>query len=215
MPGYSTRELRMQLGEREFLIRALSDRQQYDDGDGEAERIGISSAQWSLFGQVWPAGQALAAAMVTFDIGGRRILEIGCGLGLASLVLQGRDADVTASDHHPLAATFLAHNAAANGLADVAYRHLAWALPDPGLGRFDVVIGSDILYERHSMAVLVAMLERHCRPRCQVLIADPGRGNANRFSRAMAAHGYGLAESHWTQSEAAGAVRGRMLSYTR
>ena len=99
---YRTRIIDVSLSGDDYRIRALADRQQYADPDGLAERAGISSAQWCLFGQLWPAGRILAAAMVEFDIAGKRILEIGCGLGLSSLVLQRRRADITASDHHPL-----------------------------------------------------------------------------------------------------------------
>ncbi|MFI4959611.1 MAG: class I SAM-dependent methyltransferase, partial [Lysobacterales bacterium] len=110
MPGYTTRELLVRLGGHDYRIRALSDLQQFADPHQLADRIGISSALWSLFGQVWPAGRVLAEAMSTHDIVGKRILELGCGLGLSSLVLQQRHADITASDHHPLAESFLRHN---------------------------------------------------------------------------------------------------------
>src|SRR5690606_9671466 len=48
-------------------------------------RLGISSAQWGLFGQVWPVGTLLAEAMDTAEVEGKRILELGCGIGLPSL----------------------------------------------------------------------------------------------------------------------------------
>ena len=116
---YRTRIIDVSLSGDDYRIRALADRQQYADPDGLAERAGISSAQWCLFGQLWPAGRILAAAMVEFDIAGKRILEIGCGLGLSSLVLQRRRADITASDHHPLVELFLRGNAVRNGLPTV------------------------------------------------------------------------------------------------
>ncbi len=128
MTGYTTRLLTVRLGGHDFRIRALSDRQQFADPDHLAERAGISSAQWCLFGQVWPAGRLLAQTMSQYVIAGKRILEIGCGLGLASLVLQRRHANITASDHHPLAESFLNHNAALNGLDTMNYRDMPWAV---------------------------------------------------------------------------------------
>ena len=120
MPGYRTRQLVVRLGGHDFRIRALSDLRQFADPHGFAERLGISSAQWSLFGQVWPSGRVLAEAMCGFEVAGKRILEIGCGLGLSSLVLQRRKADITASDPHPLAGWFLAHNARLTNLPKLA-----------------------------------------------------------------------------------------------
>jgi hypothetical protein len=105
--GYEVETTTHRIGGDDFHIRALRDRQQYWDPDGEAERAGISSATWPLFGLLWPAGIALAEEMSRFAVAGKSILEVGCGLGLGSLVLQRRGANITACDHHPLAEEFL------------------------------------------------------------------------------------------------------------
>ena len=216
MPGYTTRELTVRLGGHDYRIRALSDLQQFADPHLLADRVGISSALWSLFGQVWPSGRVLAEAMCGHDIAGKRILELGCGLGLSSLVLQRRHADITASDHHPLAESFLDHNAEQNRLANIAYRDLRWEVPDPTLGRFDLIIGSDILYESGHAGLLAAMVERHALPDAEVLITDPGRGNRAPFSRALASQGFMLTEVR-CRFDAADTTpfRGRLLSYRR
>ena len=182
MSGYTTRLLTLRFGGHDFRIRALSDLQQFADPNGLADRAGISSAQWSLFGQVWPSGRVLAQAMSSFEVEGKRILELGCGLGLASLVLQRRQADITASDHHPRAEEFLTYNAALNGLPMPAYLDLAWTVPQPDLGQFDLIIGSDVLYERGHAEQLVTLITRHARPQAEVLITDPGRGNSGAFA---------------------------------
>lgn len=216
MPGYTTRQFDVRLGGHDFHIRALSDLQQFADPHGAAERAGISSSLWSLFGQVWPSGRVLAEAMSTFDIAGKRILELGCGLGLSSLVLQRRLADVTASDHHPLAQSFLARNATLNGLPEIVYRDLPWAEPDRTIGLFDLIIGSDILYERGHAALLAAMIARHARPASEVLVTDPGRGNSGPFTRALALQGYTVTEerSRFDARDVA-PFRGRLLHYRR
>ncbi len=216
MPGYTTRLLTVRLGGRDYRVRALSDLQQFADRNGAAGRAGISSALWSLFGQVWPSGRVLAEAMSTFEVAGKRILELGCGLGLSSLVLQQRGADVTASDHHPLAESFLVHNAALNALPAIVYRDLPWAVPDATLGRFDLIIGSDILYERDHAALLAQMMLRHAANDAEVLITDPGRGNSGPFTRALADQGYAVSEQRSRFNEADIApFRGRLLSYRR
>ena len=216
MPGYTTRELTVCLGGHDYRIRALSDLQQFADPHHLAHRAGISSALWSLFGQVWPAGRVLAEAMCTHDIAGKRILELGCGLGLSSLVLQRRHADITASDHHPLAESFLHHNAAQNQLSTIGYRDLRWEVPDATLGRFDLIIGSDILYESGHAELLAAMMLRHALPDVEVLITDPGRGNSTAFTRALSGQGYAVTElrSRFDKQDIA-PFRGRLLSYRR
>ena len=169
MPGYETRQEHVAIGGHDYRLRVLADRQQFWDPDGHGERLGISSAQWALFGQLWPAGQLLARAMQDFDIRGKRILELGCGIGLASLVLQRRGADVVASDMHPLAEVFLAYNAALNELPALHYRHLQWDAPLPELGRFDLIIASDVLYETAHAPLLGGVIDSIMG------VAQPGR----------------------------------------
>jgi Predicted methyltransferase len=216
MPDYQTRIQTLTFGGMDFRIRSLLDRQQYADPDGHAERAGIPPAHWSLFGQIWPAGRLLAEAMASHAGDGKRIRELGCGLGLASLVLQRRGADIVASDVHPLAETFLAYNAALNGLPALAYRTLRWDAPGNGLGRFDLIIASDVLYERGHASLLVELVCRLATSRGEVLLADPGRGNSNAFNRALRAQGYAVDEQRRPlDGNDAPPFRGRVIHYRR
>lgn len=190
MTGYSARIIDVDVLGEPFRLRVLSDRQQYADPDGDAERAGISCAQWPLFGQLWPAGQRLAEAMQGIDPTGKRILELGCGIGLASLVLQRRGAEVLASDMHPLAETFLAYNAALNGLPAVHYRRLDWTRQPPALGHFDLIIASDVLYERGQAEALAGMILHYAAADADVLVTDNGRGYAPSLQRELAVRGF-------------------------
>ncbi len=216
MPGYRVREIQQAIGGYRYRLRLLSDTQQFADPDGHGERAGISPAQWSLFGQLWPAGRLLAQAMDRFDIAGKRILELGCGIGLASLVLQRRGADVVASDFHPLAEVFLAYNAALNALPAVNYRHVRWGTPMPALGRFDAIVASDVLYERDQAELLADMVERHAQPTAEVLVTDPGRGNSARFGRLLAAQGFTMEAERCPMDDGDEPPhRGRLLHFRR
>ncbi len=183
---YRTLEFR----DRDLHVRTLRDLQQYDDEGGEAEELGISSALWPMFGVVWPSGEALATLMQDEAVAGRRILEVGCGIGLASLMLKSRGADVAATDYHPAAAGFLEENERLNGLGAIPFVRAGWHDEHTGLGAFDLIVGSDLLYERDNAGVLAGFIDRHARPRCEVIIVDPARGNAGRFTREMQALGY-------------------------
>ena len=126
--GYFTKQENIAItGVADMVIRSLLDKQQFHDPLEAAQRLGISSATWPLFGLLWPSGARLAERMALRPVrASERILEIGCGLALSSLVGHRRGADVTASDCHPLAGAFLAENVRLNGLLPLKYRHGQW-----------------------------------------------------------------------------------------
>ncbi len=217
MPGYEVEIVTLHVGDSDFRIRALLNKQQFSDPEGAAERAGVSPASWSLFGVVWPAGLALAEAISRFPITGKNILELGCGIGLASLVLARRGATITACDHHPLAEEFLRQNAELNGLAPIKFLNAAWLGPNPQLGRFDLIIGSDLLYEPDHAELLASFIAHHANPAAQVLIADPGRGYVSAFSSLLAAQGYMRTAQPMPMPASVGmpASRGRLFSFVR
>ena len=87
------------------------------------------------------------------------------------------EADVTASDCHPLAGDFLRRNLALNGLPPMRYATGHWERANAGLGRFDLIVGSDLLYQRHLPEALAAFIGRHAADGAEVAIVDPGRGH--------------------------------------
>lgn len=215
-PAYLVKTETIALPGGDLEIRSLLDRRQFSDPEGEALQAGISSAAWPLFGLVWPSGLILAAAMQTHVIAGLRILEVGCGLGLASLVVHRRCGDITASDSHPLASTFLAHNLGLNLLLPLKYETGNWARENPGLGKFDLIIGSDLLYDRDQPAVLSAFIDRHSSDAVEVLIVDPDRGNRSNFNRHMLQRGFAHEETRMSMLPCnGGPYKGRLLSYQR
>ncbi len=220
MPGYRVRTETLQLGGQDWHIRRLVDDQQYNDTDHRAADTGLPPAGWSHFGQVWPSSRVLALAMLTQSLSGLRVLEIGAGLALASLVMHRRGADVTVSDWHPLTEEFLRHNLALNGLGPLPYRQGNWestaATDNPALGRFDLIVGSDLLYERQQPAQLAAFIFRHATPAAVVIVVDPDRGNHRAFSRDMATLGFTLATHAADRHlEDGAAYKGRFLCFSR
>jgi predicted nicotinamide N-methyase len=230
MPGYLVKHECVAIAGAEALhIRSLLDRQQFSDPLDAAARQGISSAAWPLFGLLWPSGRRLAERMATRPVRrSERILEIGCGLALASLVGHRRGADITASDCHPLAAGFLLENLRLNALPPMHYRHGMWADGQPGgapparqpepvvSGRFDLIIGSDLLYERDDGATLPGFIGRHAARGAEVWIVDPNRGNRAAFNRQMQALGFSLREETMNTPATLGeaAYKGRLLVYS-
>jgi len=228
MSGYQTKEEWVEIaGAAPLLIRSLLDRQQFSDPLGAAARLGISSAAWPLFGMLWPSGEHLAARLATHTLQpGQRILEVGCGLALASLVGHRRGANMTASDCHPLAAEFLRINLQLNGLPPMKYRHGEWdgmlesdAVNAAVSQRFELIIGSDVLYDRDASTALAGFIGRHASDSAasEVWIVDPERGNRPAFTRLLTALGYGVEQLRLDTpaTPSKPAYRGRLLCYRR
>jgi len=190
MPGYKVKFETVTVGGTDYLIRSLFDLQQYADPLGEADFVGVSATNWSLFGHIWPSARVLALSMHDFDLVGKRILEIGAGLALASLVIHKRDGDVTVSDWHPLSEPFLQENLLLNNLNALKYQTGNWEVNNPKLGRFDLIIGSDILYERQQPQQLARFIDNHATTGAEIMIVDPDRGNRTAFCREMTSLGF-------------------------
>lgn len=180
----------IEFGDADIHLRTLRDKQQYADDDGIAAKLGITSTNWPIFGVIWDSSKVLAHLMFNYEIKGKRILEVGCGMALSSLMLNGRNADITATDYHPEVEDFLIKNTMLNDGKEIPYVRTGWDDADSGLGKFDVIIGSDLLYEREHVDLLSGFIDQHTQPQCEVIIVDPGRGQHARFSKKMISLGY-------------------------
>lgn len=197
-------------------VRSLRDKNQFSDSLGEAESMGISSAQWSLFGVVWGSSEVLAREMARYPVENKRILEVGCGVALSSLVLNARKADITATDYHPEAGNFLTANTQLNEANRIPFLRTDWADHAEGLGTFDLIIGSDLLYEIQHIDLLSSFINRHSKQKCEVIMVDPGRGNHAPFSKKMELLGYRHSQYQPTDCDYLDKpFKGQILKYAR
>src|SRR6185369_17184980 len=122
------------------------------------------------------------------DLTGRRVLELGCGLGLVSVAAATAGAEVLAADQSAEAIAFTTVNAGRNGVAVTTVR-CAFERPEPLLAGapWDLVLAADVLYEPKTVPVLVDLLPRLGRA---AWLADPGRPREPDFLRAVDAAGW-------------------------
>ena len=207
----------LEFGKIDIHIKSLRDNQQFSDDDKEAENLGISSATWPLFGVLWPSGLVLANYMSDYNIENKRILEVGCGLAISSLVLNEREANITSSDYHPEVETFLNDNIKLNNNRVIPYERTSWNDKDDNLGKFDLIIGSDVLYERWHIEELSSFINAHAKDNCEVIVIDPGRGNHAKFTKTMATLGFSHIQFKAKNSEnyLKEAFKGMIIKYTR
>ena len=138
---------------------------------------------------VWESAIVLAEDHATLDGRGMSLLELGCGLGLPSLVAAAAGFAVTATDYEHPALEGVRFNAEKNGIESIRTRVLDWRnLPDD-LGRFDRVVAADVLYEPHHAAAVAGVIARTLAPGGVAMVADPCRTRAAGFPDACRAEG--------------------------
>lgn len=150
------------------------------------------------FGVIWPSARALTDYLATLPLrsrGALRVLEVGCGLAIPTLYLL-KTLDLCrfrATDFHPEVSRFLARNLERNGIDPSSLEYILenWAEIQPDETRkFDLVIGSDVLYEsKHPRELADALLAR-ARRGGEVIITDPGRPYLQGFQDEMRARGW-------------------------
>lgn len=140
------------------------------------------------FGVIWPAARALAEVVDHALIPGlqqtvnTRIIELGCGLAMPSLVAAQKGAQVFATDFHPQVERFLKINREKNAASSLRYVEWDWRLL-PSIpaelktvwGRADWVIASDVLYDRDLPVPLARAMAQAVTSKGRITLTDPGR----------------------------------------
>ena len=139
--------------------------------------------------ELWPSALALAEAVAA--AAPDRMLELGCGLGVPSLVAALRGATVLATDWSADAIALLGRNATRVGATLDAAR-FAWGDDSAAVGAWPLVVAADVLYERRNAPQLLALLPRVVAAGGEAWIADPGRAAAPDFLAAAADDGWAV-----------------------
>jgi predicted nicotinamide N-methyase len=141
---------------------------------------------------VWESAQALAETLANDPglVAGKRILEVGAGVGFPGIVARSLGAAaVRQTDNLTQALTLCEVNAAENGIDGIELAIANWdAWTDDRT--YDLIMGSDVIYERTAHAPLAAILDRNLAPGGRALIADPGRQDTPLFLSELAAAGW-------------------------
>jgi predicted nicotinamide N-methyase len=144
-----------------------------------------------FWAELWPSGTALAQAVAARPLAGRRVLELGCGLGLVGVTAALAGADVLVVDRSPEAIAFAALNAERNG---VTLQRAVCAFDQPERllagAPWDLVLAADVLYEQRNVPVLLWLLPRLVGQDGEVWLADPGRPMLARFLAGAEATGW-------------------------
>ncbi len=139
---------------------------------------------------LWPAAKGMARFLWNYPgLEGKSILELGAGLGLAGMVAAARGGCVTQTDFVPEALEYCQFNSELNGIDDITRILADWRSFDIGQ-RFDLVVGSDILYEPTLHPYLQDIFSNNVKPGGRIILSDPGRKDAQEFIRKLVKQGF-------------------------
>lgn len=187
LPREWLREERVRIGEYEFRLLTV--------GDVGALLTALpSDAEIPYWAILWESAIALAEWLIEHPdwVRGKRVLELGAGVGLCGLVAHALGAQVVQSDYQPDALALCAYNARLNGFPPPAQLLMDWRdWQHPH--RYEVILGSDLLYDRTLHAPLLRVLERALMPTGVALLTDPWRDSGWEFADKLLQSGWQLA----------------------
>lgn len=163
-----------------------------DDLISEADYV--MDERLPYWADIWPSSREFARLIPTLAPTPGRLLELGCGLGLVTIAAMRAGHTVTATDYYADALLFTRRNAiTATGREPVA-RLANWRSWPDDIGRFDVIVASDVLYEKEYAPLLAAIITASLVPGGVALFADPGRVGLDDFKAACAAQNLLISE---------------------
>lgn len=138
------------------------------------------------WGELWPSGIELARRLAGRSLRGARVVELGCGLGVASIAAARAGGRVLATDWSWSALETVELNARRNDVAVETLR-VSWEEPEELVARgpWDLVLAADVIYEQEKVPLLLDLLTRLDS---EVWIGDPGRPPLAGFLAAAGEH---------------------------
>jgi len=144
--------------------------------------------------EIWPAAVTLSHVLVEqLDLDGKSVIELGAGVGMASVAAARKGARVLATDYSTEALKFVNYNALRNGV-QLETGRLDWRMVMTD-EKFDIVIAADVLYERVNLLPIVTAIDTLLAKGGSAYIADPRRRLAEQFLELVGENGFMISET--------------------
>lgn len=154
------------------------------------ERKDLSIAEADPFwASLWRAYRGLVLHLQALGVHGKRLLEVGCGQGAMGIAAAMMGAEVTLSDSVGNA-LLVARIHAWPVRHRTRVRRLRWGVDRLTGERFDIIAGSDVLYEPLAWDALLETVKEHLVPGGVVFFSEPPRYTGEKFAGWMATKGW-------------------------
>ena len=134
-----------------------------------------------LWAKLWKASWILADFLAQRKVNpAERLLEIGGGLGLVSIVGFACGHRVTMTEYNPHALQFAKANAHLNNCAQLPVVSLDWYQPNL-TGSFDTILASEVIYKSQDFAPLLNLFQSYLAPSGEIILVSEMRKTSGEF----------------------------------
>lgn len=203
---YALRTRHIAIGAARFDITGVADPDQVLLEMEHGIRACGEQPRWQPYwAQSWESAVAISEALIEQDLTESRVLDLGCGLGLAGTVAASRGAHVTFADAAQPSLLFARYNS-------WPWREQIRALPVDWradlLGQtYDLIVGADIVYDVTDWRHLDLFWRRHLRRGGCVLLGEPSRDSADGLGEFLQQRGWQVGISQFAVPESVRPIR--------
>jgi predicted nicotinamide N-methyase len=133
--------------------------------------------------ELWPSAAALSRFLLENPglLENRNVLELGCGLGLTSMIAhRQRPLHLICTDYENAALELTRKNFELNNLEPPELKLMDWRSPDFD-NEFEIILASDILYEKRFFEPIFSLFEKLLARDGLIILAEPNRSIAREF----------------------------------
>jgi predicted nicotinamide N-methyase len=162
------------VGDKSFMIQRVKNIDKLIDSISEEEFN--KDERLPYWAELWPSAIALSEFVLEnrSEFEGKKVLELGCGLGLVGIVVTAIGGEVLFTDYNSHALQFTRENFKRNFKRPVSVQLLDWR--DPGNAQsFDIILAAEILYEKRWLKPVLHILNKKLADSGIAYIAGPDR----------------------------------------
>ena len=190
---YPIQEKTIPLITNQIRMTIIDDPDQWLDTLSKEDRDGTLHLPYWTY--LWPSAIGLARYLDLSDgFEGQRILEIGCGFGLAGIVACQKGGVVLFTDYERDTLAFARYNALQNRCAGrAAFVQMDWNTPCLK-GEFSRILASDVIYEDTHWNPILTLLQTYLAPDGEAIFSEPNRTSASGFLERVSRYGFTYTE---------------------